>query len=226
MDDLPNKIEEVPEVANRTLSKWYIPGFIKDAIKWLAEKMCELAGWIWDKIKEVLKGVVAPVYFYKYALDWQDVRGFASGVGGQATQDAMTDTQSWEGDAADAYHKIINPQGKAADKIGTISDKVATALTICAAAGLAFYVAIGVIIVKFIAAMITAIGLLGTAVLSWAGAGLIVEEAGVNTGLIIAAVTTLTALLGAQAQQMVALHGEAVDNGTFPGGNWPAPTAG
>lgn len=138
----------------------------------------------------------------------------------------MVDTRDWEGAAADAYRKIINPQGSAAGKIGTISDKVATTLTICAAAGLAFYVAIGVIIVKLIAATVTAIGLLGSAVLSWAGAALIVEEAGVNTGLVIAAVTTLTALLGAQAQQMVALHGEAVDNATFPGGKWPAPTAG
>lgn len=97
---------------------------------------------------------------------------------------------------------------------------------ICAAAGLAFYLALGIIVVKFIVAMVGVIVALGSVAFSWAGVALAVEEAGVNTGLIIAAVTTLTAVLGAQAQQMVTLHGEAVDASTFPGGRWPDPTTG
>lgn len=99
-------------------------------------------------------------------------------------------------------------------------------LGICAAAGLAFYLVIGIILVKFIVAMVGVIAAIGSVAFSWAGVALAVEEAGVNTGLIIAAVTTLTAVLGAQAQQLVTLHGEAVDNSAFPGGHWPDPTAG
>src|SRR5262249_62359097 len=114
----------------------------------------------------------------------------------------------------------------AANKIASISDKTATALQICAAAGLAFYVAIGAILVKFIAAMVTAIAAFGSAVFSWAGAALIVEEAGVNSGLIWAAIGALTAALGTQAQQLIGLHGEAVDNSFFPGGRWPNPVTG
>ncbi|HEX2263241.1 MAG TPA: hypothetical protein VHH52_05675 [Pseudonocardiaceae bacterium] len=95
-----------------------------------------------------------------------------------------------------------------------------------AAASLAFYLALGIILVKFIVAMVGVIVALGSVTFSWAGVALTVEEAGVNTGLIIAAVTALTAVLGAQAQQMVTLHGEGIDASTFPGGRWSHPTTG
>jgi hypothetical protein len=108
--------------------------------------------------------------------------------------------------------------------VGAIADKTAGSLTTCAAAGLIFYVALGVIVVKFILATITAIAALGSVVFSWAGAALIVEEAGVNTGMIIAAVAGLSAVLGAQASQMAVLHGEASDGSAFPGGRWPNAT--
>jgi hypothetical protein len=53
-----------------------------------------------------------------------------------------------------------------------------------------------------------------------------VGDTTVSAGLIIAAVTTLTALLTAQTQQMVSLHGQTVDNTVFPGGKWPNPNTG
>jgi hypothetical protein len=226
MDDLSKKISAVPAAANAAVDHWYIPGFIADAIKWCAEKICELANWIWNKIKEVLKGVAAPVYFFKYAFDWQDIRGIANNVTGQLKPEAMPGANSWTGPAATAYKGVIRPQGDAANKIATISDKTATALQVCAVAGLTFYLAIAVILVKFIAAMIAAIAALGSAVFSWAGAALVVEEAGVNSGLIWTAITALTGVLGAQAQQLIGLHGEAIDNSTFPGGHWPDPITG
>lgn len=49
MDNLSRKIDEIPRVANATVNEWYIPDFIADAIKWLADKMCELASWIWKR---------------------------------------------------------------------------------------------------------------------------------------------------------------------------------
>ncbi|MCP2322176.1 hypothetical protein HDA40_000683 [Hamadaea flava] len=217
------KIGQVAPAANSAMDHWYIPGFIKDAIKWLAEKITQLAQWILNKIIELLKGAIAPIRMFVDAFDWQDIRGLASGVSGQLKDTALTVDDVWHGSARDAYVKAMKPQSDAADRVAKIGDKVSTSLTVCAVAGLAFYVALGVIVVKFIAAMVTAIAAFGTAVFSWAGAALIVEEAGVNTGLIIAAVTTLTALLGAQAAQMSTLHGEAVDASMFPGGKWPNP---
>jgi hypothetical protein len=60
-------------------------------------------------------------------------------------------------------------------------------------------------------------------VFSWAGAAIIVEEAGVNSALIWAAIGSLTAALATQAPQLISLHGEAIDNSFFPGGHWPDP---
>lgn len=224
--DLSTKIGEVMPAAQAGVDHWYIPGPVKDAVLWLANKAVDLAKSIWDKIVEILKGVAAPVLFFKYAFDWEDVRGLASGVGSELKPEVLTASQRWKGDAATAYGKIIKPQGDAAARIATVSDKVALALGICAAAGLMFYVAIGVILVKFIIAMVGVVVALGSVAFSWAGVALAVEEAGVNTGMIIAAVTTLGAALGTQAQQLIALHGETVDNATFPGGKWPDPLTG
>jgi hypothetical protein len=58
-------------------------------------------------------------------------------------------------------------------------------------------------------------------VYSWAGAAIVLEEAGVNTAVMITAVSTLAAFLGAQATAMITLHGDAVDPSGFPGGTWP-----
>ncbi|MER7755119.1 LapA family protein [Kitasatospora sp. NPDC097643] len=58
-------------------------------------------------------------------------------------------------------------------------------------------------------------------VFSWAGFLIIIEEAGVNTTVIVAAVSALLVLHGTQAKEMAALHGNAVDSSQFPGGHWP-----
>jgi hypothetical protein len=99
----------------------------------------------------------------------------------QLKPEAMTAVNSWTGPATTAYKGIIKPPGDAANKIATISDKIAAALQICATVGLTFYVAIAAILVKLIAAMVTAIAAFGSGVFSWAGAALVIEEAGVNS---------------------------------------------
>lgn len=226
LNELSTKIAEVPPAANAAMDHWYIPESIKDAIGWLAEKITELATWIWNKIKEMMVGIAAPVYFFQYAVDWQDIRGIANGVTGELTPEAMPATRSWTSSAGAAYSKIIKPQGDAVGKIATIAHGTADALQICAVAGLAFYVAIAIILVKFIAAMAAAIAAFGSGVFSWAGAALVVEEASVNSALIWSAIAALIGALSTQAQQMTGLHGEAIDNSTFPGGHWPDPITG
>jgi uncharacterized protein YukE len=226
LGDLSAKLQEVGPTAQAAANRWYIPRSVADDVIWLGNKILELGSWVLDKIQELLKGAIAPVVMFSNAWDWQDIRGSATGVAGQLKPEALSLGRTWHGPAADAYARQVKPQSDAAARIGTIADKTATTLTVCAVAGLTFYVALGVVLVKFIAATITALVALGTAVFSWAGAALIAEEAAVNTGLIIAAVSALVAVLGAQAAQMVVLHGEAVDSGTFPGGTWPDATPG
>jgi hypothetical protein len=223
---LSGKIDEVPPVVSAATNHWYIPQEVTDAIVWIGEKMIELGTWILNKINELMQGALAPVMMFGAAWDWQDVRGMVNGVAGNLKPEQLTVGRLWHGPAADAYARQIKPQADAATRIGTMSDKAASSLTICAVSGLAFYVALGVILIKFTIAFIVALTALGSAVFSWAGAELIVEEAAVNTGMIIAAASALTAVLGAQASQMVTLHGEAKDPNNFPTGHWPDATPG
>src|SRR5918997_1410886 len=226
ISDLSGKINQIRPTAESAVDQWYVPEFVADAVLWLAEKAVSLAKAVWDKIVELLKGVAAPVYFFKYAFDLEDIRGLATGVSGELNPAVLPAGKHWKGAAAEAYSKIVPLQASAATRIGTIADKTALALGICAAAGLAFYLALGIILVKFIVAMVGVIVALGSVAFSWAGVALAVEEAGANTGLIIAAVTTLTAVLGTQAQQMATLHGEAGGASTFPDGRVPGPAIG
>ncbi|EME97471.1 hypothetical protein J7W19_13445 [Streptomyces mobaraensis NBRC 13819 = DSM 40847] len=226
LTNLTTKLNQVGPKAESTANKWYVPEVIGKALIWCANKLIELGKWILNKIGELLKGAAVPVTAFKDAYTWQhDVRGHATDVAGNVAADALRAPKQWKGDGATAYTAAVKLQPTAATQIATSADKIATALTLCAVAGLAFYVALGVILVKFIAAIIAAIAALGSVVFSAAGAAIIVEEAGVNTALIITAVTTLVAALGAQAQQMTAVEGEAKDNRAFPGGQWPVATA-
>lgn len=219
---LSTKLNEVGPKAESTANHWYVPDFVAKALIWAANKVIEAASWVLNKIKELLEGIAAPVYLAIHVWDWQsDIRGKASGVAGSTTADQLQSLKHWTGEAATSYTTAVKAQPIAAAKIGTTADKVATGLALCATAGLAFYVAVGVILAQYIVTMIGAIAALGSVVFSWAGAALIVGDTSVSIGLIITAVTALLALLGAQAQQMAAIEGEARDMTAYPNGHWP-----
>lgn len=221
LGDLSEKLQRVHPTVAQATNHWYVTDEMALAASAIGDQLLDIGGWILDKLKELMEGAAAPVLMFVKASDWEDIRGIASGVAGQLHPEALAAGHLWHGSAADAYAKQVPPQSTAATRIATIADKTATSLDVCAVAGLTFYMVLGAILVKFIAAFIAALTALGTVVFSWAGAALIVEEAGVNTAVIVAAVTALVALLGAQATQLVTLHGEAVDASAFPGGHWP-----
>lgn len=218
--------EKLPELKSSTsalLGQWYIPDSVKNTVKWLVDHIVHVAETILDKVEELLKGAAAPIYMFEYAWKWGDVKGAATGVAAEITTERVI-PHDWTGPASDAYSSAITPQSEAAAQIGSISSSTVTSLTVSAAAGLAFYTALGVIIFQLITSLVTAIGLIGSGALSWAGLTMVVADAGVTSGMVIAAVTTLTALLGAQAAQMATLHSAVMDSTTFPGGRWPAAT--
>lgn len=62
--------------------------------------------------------------------------------------DALKAPSQWECTGATAYTGAVKDQPTAATKVGTSADKVAGALMFSAIAGLAFYVALGVIIAQ------------------------------------------------------------------------------
>lgn len=216
-------IVEIRPMAEAALGHWYIPVFVRDAVRLLADRTTELAMTIQEKISELLASAIAPVMFFRYAYEWEDVRGLASGVTGELNPTVLRASQHWKGTAAEAYEKIITPQGAAAARISTIADKTSWSLRVCAEVSLAFYVAVGSILLKLTIAALAVIVALGSIAFSWAGVALAVEEVEVGTGLLNLAVATLVGTLGTQAQEMATLHGEAIDNSTFPGGTWPDP---
>jgi hypothetical protein len=220
---LAEKINEVIAASNNYMGVWYIPGLIKDAAKWLGDKIVEAAKWVWHKAVEFFKGVAAPIYFFKYAWDWEDIRGTASTVAGELTVANVGVSSQWAGSAASAYAGGITPQNAASTEIGNIANGTALSLTACAVAGLAFYVALGVIVFQCIAALVTAIALFGTELFAPGGLGIVLQEITITPAMIWAAVGALSALLAAEASQMATLHGSAVDNSSFPGGHWPHP---
>jgi hypothetical protein len=223
LNDLSVKIGEVAPAANIILGDWWVPDFIKETIRWCAERIIEIALWTWNKINEVMVGLAAPVLFFSYAYEWQNVRGIASGVTGQLKPEFMPAANHWSGSAATAYTKIIKPQGDAANKLATIADKTAQVLTVCACAGLAFYLAIVGILGKVIVGVVLTIGAMATGVLAVPATGYFVAQAGIDSAMIWGAICVLATGLGVQAQQLITLHGEAVDNSFFPGGHWPNP---
>jgi hypothetical protein len=146
--------------------------------------------------------------------------------GSITTQHLVVDDTDWSGKARDAYLSAAGAQSAAAARIASIAGGTSVNLATCAGAGLIFYIVLSGVLVKLIAATVAAIAAFGSAVFSWAGAAIILEEAGVNTAIIVTALTTLAGFLGTQAAAMITMHGDAVDPTSFPEGVWPKANSG
>jgi hypothetical protein len=222
MADFSSNLDQMVPVATATVRHWYVPAHVQDAVIWLAEKTVEIGRKLLDLFIDLLKGATAPIHMFVDSWHWQDVRGAASAVSGALSgQNLLIDDSDWSGAGRDAYVAVADAQAQAAGRIAAIAGSTSSNLLGCAGAGLAFYATLVAVIVKLVAAAITALAAFGSAVFSWVGAGLVLEEAGVNTAIIGTAVVTLLGFLGTQATAMVNLHGEAVDVTSFPEGHWP-----
>jgi len=106
--------------------------------------------------------------------------------------------------------------------------KVIDALAAVQAVGLErrddFRYALAAVLVKLIAASAAAIAAFGSAVFSWAGAAIVLEEAGIDTTAIWTAVGAITTFVSGQVAAMATVHSETVDPSSFPNGRWPDPT--
>jgi uncharacterized protein YukE len=188
LGDLNVELNRIGPAARAAASQPLLPPWVADALTAVGQKLQEIGSWLLDKITELLKGAAAPGFFADKAYDWEDVRGAASGVAGDLAPEVLQAGRVWHGEAEQAYARQIPPQGAAATRIAAIADKTAVSLGICAAAGAAFYVALGVIVFKLISATVAAIAAFGSVVFSWAGLLIIVEEVGVDTGMVVAQV--------------------------------------
>ncbi|GAB3983191.1 hypothetical protein GCM10029978_089120 [Actinoallomurus acanthiterrae] len=217
------KNQQVMPAARHAASHWYLPDGVKSTIIWMAEKLTRMSEWIIRKSEELLESVFAPILFFEAGWKWQDVRIKASTVEGSVSPGALGSSK-WNGAAKDDYRAAITSQSSAAGRVKTVSSSISTSLYVCALAGLTFYGALGIIIYNFLGALAGAIVALVSGVFSLPGFLAGVADCGVTAAMIFGAVAAASLCLGAQAQQMGSIHGEAMDNASFPGGHWPKAT--
>lgn len=226
LDDLNMRLNQVEPAAIAAAGRWFVPDFIAEEILWLGRESFKIGKEIFNFLLDLLKGATAPIFMFLDAWDWMDVHGSASGVGSAiSSQHLVVDNSDWSGKARDAYVNSVDSHSGAASHISAIASSTSNHLLLCAGAGALFYSTLAAVVAKLIAATITAIAALGSAVFSPVGAALILEEAGVNTAIVWTAISTLSTFLASQASAMVSLHGEAVDNSSFPAGKWPSPNS-
>ncbi|MFD7502047.1 hypothetical protein ACWC5C_15435 [Streptomyces sp. NPDC001700] len=237
-DDLIDKINEKLKKAGELLDKmvdgvngfadkWYIPDAVAKPVIAAANKLVEFVNWVLEKIGEFLKGVIAPVMLFLDSLDWQgtSVRGKASTASSTTAKGNLQAPKEWKGEGADAYTGAIWTQSTAAGQVSTSADSVASSLLVAAAAGLAFYGAIGLFLVQFIPALgaaaaagATGVGLIPAAIAA-------IGEGTAGWVLLTTASVALVTVLGDQAKTLAEMKGQAGDNSAFPNGHWPIGTA-
>ncbi len=221
------KLQQVAPAANAAMNHWYIPPPVAQGFKWIAEKTIEVGTAILNWFKDLLKGAVAPIYMFVDSWRWMDIKGTANGISTDLSSQALVvDDSEWSGTARDSYLVAASAQSTSAARVGSIANGTSLNLLACAGAGLAFYIVLAGVLAKLIAALVVSITAMGSGVFTAPGIALFLEEAGVNTAIIVTAVSTLAAFLGAQVTAMVTLHGEAVDPTSFPGGVWPKSNTG
>ncbi|MEV4130499.1 hypothetical protein [Nocardia sp. NPDC049707] len=224
------RVSGVPNALNNAENLPYVrlvPPLLR-ACKLCAEKMIDLAKWVWDKVVDLLKGVIAPVYMYMRSQDWNDVRNTVTTIQSTIDPNNLEGNRQWKGAAQLSYLKTGTTQSQSAGKIGEIADKAKTALEICAAASLVFYIAILNMIRQFLIALAAGIAALATGVGAPAGLSDIAAASGVTAASVWAALALLTPLLAAQGKALLDLEAAASDNSTFPEGangvsQWPDP---
>ena len=225
LSEAPAHVAGVRKAVAVAVEQPLLPEPVVTAIVETAEQVVSSALRIIATVEDLLEGVAAPVAMFSYAGGWIDVKGLATDVQGRLRVDQLPAKAHWKGVAADRYASAITTQAGAAGRIAAVAGNAAIALGTCAGAALLFYVALGVIIVQLISGLVAAVAALLSQVFSWAGLLGALAEIEITSAQLIALITALTTLLGAQALWMINLRGELVDHSQFPGGHWPGAVA-
>ncbi|GAA2728860.1 hypothetical protein [Actinocorallia aurantiaca] len=224
MKDISAKIPELKPAAAATANKWYVPDIIGNALVEMAGWAADLAKTILDKIIDVIEGLFAPIKMFYDASKWSSIQSttetVASDIGEERIKRKLTEA-FWEGPATEAYLTVAKAQGTAATRVSSMADTIKTTLNASAVAGLVFYVAIAVIVIKFLAAMISMIVEFGIVIASLFGVATIIEEAGTVPLAIAAAVGGLLAFLGPQIETLINNSASLESGAGLDGGHWP-----
>jgi hypothetical protein len=220
-NEMGARIQQFPPVANRVIMYAPLPDTIKEAIRYLTEKIISLLRRALDKIVEVLKGIAAPVFMYYDSSQWRDISVAVAGMTNGIRSSAEGIPNAWQGAASEAYIRAANAQAAATDRVSGIARKLAELLQSLAVAGLLFYASIALIIAKFIVVETGALAAIASVVGAAVGLPVAVTDVGLTTFLIAVAVRTLYGFITESMAAMTAMKAEAADPTGFPFGHWP-----
>jgi hypothetical protein len=221
------QLAQVIPAANSATGHWYVPAAVAEGFKWIADKTVEVGTAILTWFRDLMKGAVAPIFMFIDSWRWMDIKGKVNGVSADlTTQNLVVDDTDWSGKARDAYLAAAGAQSSAAARVGSIAGSTSLALLGLATTGLGFYVVLAAVLAKLIAGLAVSIAGMGSGVFTAPGIALFLEEVGVNTAIVWAAVGAVGAFVGAQAAAMISLHGDAVDPTSFPNSVWPKSNTG
>lgn len=219
--EITQHTEDLQSKINRVLQEWYIVSPVSDLLAWLTSELIKLAEDVLEFIAAILASATAPIRFFQHAYQWESLRGGATTVAGDVNAASLGSTGDWGGAAANAYTQAIAPQSAAAAQLATLADKTSSALSICADAGLAFYVTVAGCLVAFISSQIVACAAATTGAGAPPALFVSLASGAFTYSTIVGALGALLALVGSQEMQLSTLHGQVLDNSAFPGGHWP-----
>lgn len=224
LPDFNVKLEEVASAVSGLLANPLVRGWIADKVNWAMQKIREAVTALFNKVTELVQGAWAPVAFFGRGWTWSDsVHAPMKDLKVAVAEDQLIDQDSWDGVGYRAYKKAVKDQSEASDAVSGIGSSMSNNLTVCAGAGLTFYVAVLGVAVKFVAGLVTASGAASTgvgAVPALAGTAANVGITAAEVGILLGA---LVICLGAQAAFMNNTK-NALDS--FPGAQWPNATKG
>ncbi|MGW0248010.1 hypothetical protein ACWDYH_15390 [Nocardia goodfellowii] len=222
--DVPNARDDALDLTVVKIT----PG-LKSLVKTCANKMSEILKWLWDKIVEIGKGIRAPIDMWNRSREWNEVNGTASSVSSTIDVNNLTATRIWKGAAALSYQKTATSQSAATKTIGDIADKIKTALEYSAGAAFAFYVAVTIIVGKFLIALVSEIMAMASGIGAGAGLAGVVATSGITSAELWAAVGLLVTVMGTQVKAMIDAEATLNMNSGFTREgekvNWPASQA-
>lgn len=184
--------------------------------------------WLWDEIKTFCNEPGDPGRLFAASdILHDEVQSTASGQAGRIVDTALKVDDFWEGDAAEAYKAVIDPDGLQAGacrQYGSTAGAVATGLTIVGWTIIGYWIALAAAFATLIGALVKAI--FGSATVVGAGPAILYALGCIGAFAVAAGIalgTAVTTIAIASDQQF---QSENNGNDNFPQGNWPVPGVG
>lgn len=220
-------LQDIFDMVNNVLGHWWCPGWVADWVRPILAKLNQLSMWIINKIIELLEGFAFPLIAFFAANDWNDgVKNPVNKVAGAISDSKLTVDDNWQGKAATAYAGAVKAQTDAMTETSAIVGDLQIRLWAIGAGAAALYVAIGVILVQWIAVLVACAAADATGIGAILGIPVSVGDTAVSGGAIATAIGLFVALVGVELQSYTTLNGRITNSPKFPDGHWPKATTG